>query len=93
MPYQIYFPMDSIRAVGLSLGLTNCLYQRDKDYCIGVVSSRWPAKGANVDGAGLRLEVEVANGKLSRLYRFLCLDPLAAQFAQLLPATRAARRH
>ena len=73
----------------MSLGLTTFLYQQDRDYYIGVVSSRWRAKRVNVDGAGLRLEVEVANGKLSRLYRFLCFDPLAAQFAQLLPATSA----
>ena len=34
--------------------LTDFLYQRDRDYCIGMISSRWRAKGANVCGAGGR---------------------------------------
>src|SRR5450756_2391015 len=33
-------------------GLTAFLYQRMRDYCIGMISSRWRAKGANVCGAG-----------------------------------------
>jgi thiosulfate reductase cytochrome b subunit len=33
-------------------GLTSFLYQRMRDYCIGVISSRWRAEGANADGAG-----------------------------------------
>jgi hypothetical protein len=33
-------------------GLTAFLYQRMRDYCIGMISSRWYAKGANVCGAG-----------------------------------------
>ena len=32
--------------------LTAFLYQRMRDYCIGMISSRWTAKGANVCGAG-----------------------------------------
>jgi homogentisate 1,2-dioxygenase len=28
--------------------LTDFLNQRDRDYCIGMISSRWAAKGANV---------------------------------------------
>jgi hypothetical protein len=32
--------------------LTDFLDQRDRDYCIGMISSRWAAKGANVCGAG-----------------------------------------
>ena len=32
--------------------LTAFLYQRMRDYCIGMISSRWLAKGANVCGAG-----------------------------------------
>src|ERR1700680_4232427 len=32
--------------------LTAFLYQRMRDYCIGMISSRWAAKGANVRGAG-----------------------------------------
>src|SRR5450759_1830072 len=32
--------------------LTAFLYQRDRDYCIGMISSRWAANGANVCGAG-----------------------------------------
>ena len=32
--------------------LTAFLYQRDRDYCIGMISSRWLAEGANVCGAG-----------------------------------------
>jgi hypothetical protein len=35
-----------------SADLTVFLYQRDRDYCIGMISSRWWAKGANVCGAG-----------------------------------------
>jgi len=34
--------------------LTAFLYQRVRDYCIGMISSRWLAKGANVCGAGGR---------------------------------------
>ncbi len=33
-------------------GLMAFLYQRMRDYCIGMISSRWRAKGANVCGAG-----------------------------------------
>jgi hypothetical protein len=36
----------------LDAGLTTVLYQRDRDYCIGMVSSRWAANGADVCGAG-----------------------------------------
>ena len=32
--------------------LTAFLYQRMRDYCIGMISSRWAANGANVCGAG-----------------------------------------
>jgi hypothetical protein len=32
--------------------LTDFLNQRDRGYCIGMISSRWQAKGANVCGAG-----------------------------------------
>jgi hypothetical protein len=32
--------------------LTAFLYQRMRDYCIGMISSRWRAKGANVCVAG-----------------------------------------
>ena len=32
--------------------LTAFLYQRERGYCIGMISSRWCAKGANVCGAG-----------------------------------------
>jgi hypothetical protein len=32
--------------------LTVFLYQRMRDYYIGMISSRWWAKGANVCGAG-----------------------------------------
>src|ERR1700682_1200202 len=32
--------------------LTVFLYQRLRDYCIGMISSKWAAKGANVCGAG-----------------------------------------
>ena len=32
--------------------LTAFLYQRERGYCIGTISSRWCAKGANVCGAG-----------------------------------------
>jgi hypothetical protein len=32
--------------------LTDFLNQRDRDYCIGMISSRWWARGANVCGAG-----------------------------------------
>jgi hypothetical protein len=32
--------------------LTDFLNQRMRDYCIGMISSRWRAKGANVCGAG-----------------------------------------
>src|ERR1039458_8078281 len=32
--------------------LTAFLYQRMNDYCIGMISSRWRAKRANVCGAG-----------------------------------------
>jgi hypothetical protein len=31
-------------------GLTAFLYQRMRDYCIGLTSSRWQAKGATVCG-------------------------------------------
>jgi hypothetical protein len=34
--------------------LTAFLYQRDGDYCIDTISSRWAAEGANVWGAGGR---------------------------------------
>ena len=36
-------------------GLTAFLYQRMRDYCIGMISSRWRAKGVNVCGAGVEL--------------------------------------
>jgi hypothetical protein len=32
--------------------LTAFLYQRERGYCIGMISSRWCAKGAHVCGAG-----------------------------------------
>ena len=34
--------------------LTDFLNQRDREYCIGMISSRWWADGANVCGAGGR---------------------------------------
>ena len=34
--------------------LTAFLYQQMRDYCIGMISSRWWAKGAKVCGAGGR---------------------------------------
>ena len=37
-----------------SPGLTDFLYQRDGDYCIAAVPSRWDIGGANVCGAGGR---------------------------------------
>ena len=37
---------------GKRIGLTAFLYQRDRGYCIGMMSSRWWAKDANVCGAG-----------------------------------------
>ena len=44
------------RAIALNstrdVDLTAFLYQRDRDYCIGMISSRLRAKGANVCGAG-----------------------------------------
>jgi hypothetical protein len=36
------------------LGLTDILYQRDRDYCIAVVPSRWDNGGAKACGAGGR---------------------------------------
>jgi hypothetical protein len=35
------------KVVSLS-DLTDFLNQRDRDYCIGMISSRWWARGANV---------------------------------------------
>ena len=37
-----------------STDLTDFLNQRVRDYCIGMISSRWWAEGANVCGAGGR---------------------------------------
>ena len=48
-------PPSLSRIIGASLAnadLTDFLNQRDRDYCIGMISSRWRAKGANVCGAG-----------------------------------------
>jgi hypothetical protein len=39
-------------ALAVLLDLTDFLNQRDRGYCISMISSRWQAKGANVCGAG-----------------------------------------
>ena len=47
--------LNTIKETSFSLtatDLTAFLYQRMRDYCIGTISSRWAAKGANVCGAG-----------------------------------------
>ena len=44
----------SLRAMLTGTDLTDFLNQRDRDYCIGMISSRWWAEGANVCGAGGR---------------------------------------
>jgi hypothetical protein len=49
--------------------LTAFLYQRMRDYCIGMISSRWRAKDANVCGAaGLQHRPEIG-AYCSRRYR------------------------
>ena len=35
-----------------AIDLMDFFNQPDRDYCIGMISSRWLAKGANVCGAG-----------------------------------------
>jgi hypothetical protein len=44
--------MSQMLLTPINTGLTAFLYQRVRDYCIGMNSSRWLAKGANVCGAG-----------------------------------------
>ena len=43
-------PIRSIVRFPYFSGLTAFLYQRMRDYCIGMISSRWAANGANVCG-------------------------------------------
>ena len=51
-PEQIEQLQEEDKIVEDSFDLTAFLYQRERGYCIGMISSRWCAKGANVCGAG-----------------------------------------
>jgi hypothetical protein len=43
---------DRLQSIARGTDLTDYLNQRDRDYCIDMISSRWWADGAKVTGAG-----------------------------------------